>query len=72
MRATTLQSPRSVQKEGRRCSRHWSRGSPAAHGADHGEAGCPLQPMVAHGGADPHPQPIEDPTLEQEDDQRRP
>ena len=32
---------------GRRCSRHWSRGSSAAHGVDHGGAGCV---PAAHGG----------------------
>jgi len=37
---TTLQTPRSVKMEGRRCSRCRSRDSPAACGADHGGAGC--------------------------------
>ena len=32
---------------GRRCSRRRSRSSPAAHGTDHGEAGCA---PAAHGG----------------------
>jgi len=36
--------PRSVQKEGRRCSRRRSRGSPAVWEAGHGGAGCPQQP----------------------------
>jgi len=31
----------------------------------------PLQPMGVHGGAHPHPQPMEDPTLEQGDAQRK-
>ena len=31
----------------------------------------PLQPMDVHGGADIHLQPVEDPTLEQVDAQRR-
>ena len=44
---TTLQTPRSVRNRGRRCSRRWSRDSPAAHGGDHGEAGCP---PTAHAG----------------------
>ena len=35
------------RRRGRRCSRHWSRGSPAACGEDYGEAGCP---PAAHGG----------------------
>jgi len=29
------------RRKGRRCSRRWSRDSPAAHGEDHGEAVCP-------------------------------
>ena len=41
MRETILQTPRSVKKEGRTCSRCWSRDSPEAHGEDHCEAGCP-------------------------------
>jgi len=50
VRATTLQTPRSVKKgrgRRRRCFRHWSRDSPAARDEDHGEAGCP---SAAHGG----------------------
>ena len=47
MRETTLQTPRSVKKEGEEVSRG-SRDFPlAAHDEDHGEAGCP--PSV-HGG----------------------
>jgi len=38
-----------VKRSGRRCSRRWSRDSPAAHDEDHGEACCP---PAAHGG--PH------------------
>jgi len=53
------------RRRARRCCRHRSRDSPAARGADHGEAGCPLQPMEVHGGADLHLQPMEDPTPEQ-------
>ena len=48
MREATLQTPRPEEKEGRRCSRHRSRDSPAACGAAHGEAGCapaPWRPM---------------------------
>jgi len=52
VRETTQQTPTSVKKKGRRCSMHRSRDSPAAYGEDHGEAGCPLQPMEVHGGAD--------------------
>jgi len=39
VRETALQTPRSAKKEERRCSRHWSRDSPADPGADQGEAG---------------------------------
>ena len=46
---------------------HQSRDSPAAHGEDHGEAGCPLQPMESTGGADIHLQPMENPMPEQVD-----
>jgi len=65
VREAILQTPRSLQKEGKRCSRCRSRGSSAACGEDHGEAGCPLRPTEAHGGADVHPQPEEDPTPQQ-------
>lgn len=41
--------------------------SPAAHGEDHSEAAVPLQLMEVHSGADTHPQPMEDPILEQVD-----
>jgi len=61
VRETALRAPRSVQKEVRRCSRHWSRDSPAVRGADPGEAGCALQPMEVHSGADLHLQPMETP-----------
>jgi len=48
VRETALQTPRSVKKgRGRKCSRHRSRGAPAARDEDHGEAGCP---PAAHGG----------------------
>lgn len=42
----TLQTPRSVKKEWRRCCKHQSRSSPAACVEDYGEAGCP---PAAHG-----------------------
>ena len=45
--------------------------SPAACDEDHGEAGCPLQPMQVNAGAEIHLQPVEDPTPEQGDAQRR-
>ena len=51
----------SEEGEGRRCSRHQSRDSTAAHGAVPGEAGCALQPMEVRGGADLHLQPMETP-----------
>jgi len=41
VRETTLQIPRSVKMQGRRCSRRRSRDCPAARDKDHGEAGCP-------------------------------
>ncbi|XP_059699281.1 uncharacterized protein LOC132325715 [Haemorhous mexicanus] len=50
---TALQTPSSVRKEGSRCYRLWSRGSPAAPGADHGEAAVPLQPKEVPGETDP-------------------
>jgi len=61
VRETTLPTPRSVKREGEEMLQI----SPAAHDEDHGEAGCPLQPMEVHGGADIHPQSMEDPRLEQ-------
>lgn len=71
MSETALRTPCSVKKEGRRCSRHWSRDHRAVHGAVHGEAAVPLQHMEVNGGADFHPQPMEDPTLEERYAQRR-
>ncbi|KAJ7405209.1 hypothetical protein BTVI_69700 [Pitangus sulphuratus] len=44
--------------EGRMCSGHQSRDSPA----DRGEAAVPLQPMAVHRGAHFHLQPQEDPS----------
>lgn len=46
-------------------------GAPAAYGEGHGEVGCLLEPMEGKGGADAHLQPMEDPVLEQVDDQKR-
>jgi len=59
----------SEQGEGKRCLRHWSRGSSlAARDEDHGEAGCPpaahgspwwsRYPPVAH-GRDPTPEQVD-------------
>jgi len=39
LRAAALQAPRSVQKEGRRCSRHKEE-APCSPGEAHGGAGC--------------------------------
>jgi len=49
VRETALQKPRSVNKEGRRCSRCQNRAFPATQGEDHGKIG---HPPAAHGG--PH------------------
>ena len=46
VRDATLQSPRSVHKEQRRCSRH-----PAASGVDHGGVDPHSQPTLEQGGA---------------------
>jgi len=54
VRETTPQTPRSVNKEGKTCSRSWSRESPAAPGKEHGELGCTLQPMKDHTRSDIH------------------
>lgn len=51
-------------RKGRRCSKCWSKDSPAAHGPDHDEAGVPVKPMEIHRVADIHLQPMEDPLLE--------
>ncbi|PKU45778.1 vps10 domain-containing receptor 2 [Limosa lapponica baueri] len=40
MRERALKTPRPVKKEGKRCSRHKKKYSPAAHGEDHSEVGC--------------------------------
>jgi len=52
------------RRRGMRCSRCWSRDSPAVHGADHGEAVCPLQPVEVFGAADLHLKSGKDPMLE--------
>jgi len=68
VRETTLQTPRSVKNTWEEVLQMpEERFSPAAHGADYGEPGCPLQPMEVHGRADLHLQPGEDPMLEQVD-----
>ncbi|KAJ7398159.1 hypothetical protein BTVI_127617 [Pitangus sulphuratus] len=65
VRVTALQHQGQWRRSGRRCFRHRSRDSPAARGADRGEAAVPLQPMEVHGRAEIHLHPMEDPTLEQ-------
>lgn len=52
------------RKRGGNYSRRCSRNSPAAHGEDHSEAGCPLQPVKDHVRAAWR---VEGPTLEQVD-----
>jgi len=64
VRGTTLQTPRSVQMEGKRCSRRQSRGSLQPMEQTMVRQAVPAA-MEAHGGAEPHPQPGKDPTLEQ-------
>ena len=46
-RNNSARRPGQWKRRWKRCSRHWSGGSPAAHGDDYGEAGCP---PAAHGG----------------------
>ncbi|GAB0183154.1 hypothetical protein GRJ2_000780700 [Grus japonensis] len=58
-------APRSVQTEGEEVLQAPEPRFPC--GEDHGEAGCPLQPMEVHGGADIHLQPTEAPMPEQVD-----
>lgn len=40
-RSNPADTEMSKERTGRRCARHVSKGSSAAHGEDHGEAGCP-------------------------------
>ena len=61
MRETTLQTPRSVKKEGEEVLQAPEQDSPAAV----------VKTMEVHGGADIHLQPVEDPMPEQVDAQRR-
>ena len=67
MRETTLQTPRSVKKEGEevlQAPEH--REIPLQPvGKTMVRQAVPLQPMEVHSGADIHLQPMEDPTLEQ-------
>jgi len=72
VRQATLQTPRSVKKEG-------GGGAPGTGaeiplqpmGKTTVRQAVPLQPMEVHGDADLHLQPMEDPTLEQVDACRR-
>jgi len=51
---------------------HGGAGCPCSHGADHGGTDCSCSHGAAHGGgADPHPEPREDPMPEQGDAQRK-
>ena len=62
MRGTTLQTPRSVQKEGVLQALEQIRLQPMEKTMV--RQAVPLQPMEDDGGADIHLQPMEDPTLE--------
>lgn len=42
------------RRRGRRCSKCWSKDSPAAHDADHDETDVSVKPMEIHRGADIH------------------
>ena len=64
MRGTTLQTPRSVKKEGEEVIPLQPVGKTTVRQA------VPLQPMEVHGGADIHLQPVEDPMPEQVDARR--
>ena len=64
-----MQTPRSVKKEGEEMLQVPEQRFPCSE--DHGEAGCPPAVHEVHGGADIHLQLVENPTLEQEDAQRR-
>jgi len=67
VRKTTLQTPRSVQKEEEEVLQVPEEIPLQSNGEDHGAAGCPLQPVEVQAGADLHLQSGEDPTLEQVD-----
>ncbi|GAB0188848.1 AN1-type zinc finger protein 5-like [Grus japonensis] len=63
VRETTLQTPRSVQKEGQEVLQVPEQRFPCSLVRQ----AVPLQPTEVHGGADIHLQPMEDPMLEQVD-----
>ena len=71
MSGAALQPPRPAQGEGQGVLQGRSRGSPAAPGEAHGEAGCALSPWGLTLEQIP-PAARGDPTLEQVDAQRRP
>jgi len=71
VRETALQSPQSVQEEGRRCSRQWSRDFAVQPWSSPWWGRLSAAAVELHGGADPHLQPGEDPTPEQGDAWRR-
>ena len=69
MRGTTLQTPRSVKKEGEEVLQAPEQREILLQPVVKTMVRqvVPLQPMEVHGGADIHLQPMEDPTLEQVD-----
>ncbi|GAB0177996.1 AN1-type zinc finger protein 5-like [Grus japonensis] len=68
VRGTTLQTPRSVKKEGRRLLQAPEQRSPCSPLVKTMvRQAVPLQPMEDDGGADIHLQPVENPTPEQVD-----
>ena len=72
MRETTLQTPRSVQKEGEEVLQALEqRFPPQPMVKTMVRQAVPLKPMEVHSGADLHLQPGEEPTREQVDTRRR-
>ena len=72
MRGTTLQTPRSVNKEGEEMLQALEQRFPLQPVVKTMvRQAIPLQPMEVHGGADIHLQPMEDPTPGQADARRR-
>lgn len=58
---TAQQTPSSVEKEAQAVLQVLDRDFPADHGADHGVADVPVQPMEVHRDAGFHLQPLEEP-----------
>ena len=71
MRETTLQTPRSVKKEGEEVLQALEQIPLQPVGKTMVRQAVPLQPREVHGGADIHLQPRADPTMEQVDARRR-